>query len=62
MAAMEKLLVDRLVAVAAVGGGHCNVDDEAIVVGFLLARGHLVAIKAVDALFRVGAHLELLNH
>ncbi len=62
VAAVQELLVDALVATAAVAGGELGADDKAVMVLLLLAFGGLVAVQAVDAFFGVGAHLVLMHH
>ena len=60
--AAQVLLVDALMAGAAVAGGEMRADDEAVVIDLFLSGGGLVAIEAVNALFGVGGHLVLMNN
>src|SRR5579884_3128496 len=55
VAAAQVLLIDRLVAGAAVGGGHTSGDDEAVMVVAFLSVGGLMAFRAVDLLARMNA-------
>jgi hypothetical protein len=62
MTAPYELLIDGLVACAAIGrGGAAGVDDKAMVVLGLLACCDLMAVQAVEALARVNAHLKLMD-
>src|SRR5579859_4569874 len=57
MPAVGKLLVDLLVARAAVSSSHLRADDEAVVFFLLLALRGLMAIQARHSLGGVLAHL-----
>jgi hypothetical protein len=62
MAAAQELLIDAFVARPAVPGGQMSGNHKAVVVNLLLVCAGLVAVKAVDALFRVGTHLVLMHY
>src|SRR5581483_6142911 len=62
MTAMEKLLINALVAAAAIPGGQLGRDDEAMMIFLLLAGGRLMAFKAVHSFAGVGAHLVLVYY
>ena len=53
MPAAQKLLIDSLMAGAAVPGCELDRDDKPMIILFFLARGGLMAIQAVDPLLRV---------
>ena len=57
MTAAQVLLVDRLVAGAAVGGRHAGGDDEAMMVVAFLSIGGLMTLQTVDLLACVNAQL-----
>lgn len=60
--AVKKLLVDGFVTRSAIRRGDADVDDKSVVIGSFLSLRDLVTIQAIDVLFRVLAHLELVNH
>jgi len=60
--AAQKFLIDAFVTGAAIAGRQMGADHETVMIDFLLARSGLVTVKAVDALFRVGRHLILVNN
>jgi hypothetical protein len=62
VAAAQELLIDILMARAAIRRRHRHVDDKSVVVPLLLSFSHLVAIQAVQAFLRMSAHLELVHH
>jgi hypothetical protein len=62
MSATEEFLIDAFVAGAAVAGGQMSGDRKSVVIYFLLIRTGLVAVKAIYALLRVGAHLVFMHH
>ena len=62
MTAVKKLLVHGFVAGPAIGGCGAGINDKTVVVFALLTRDDLVAIEAIYAFARVGAHLELVNN
>lgn len=55
--AVQELLVDILVAAAAVPRGQLGGNDESVMIFLLLPRRWLMAIQAVHAFLRVHAHL-----
>ena len=57
VAAAQELLIDRLMARAAVARRQPRGDDEAVMVLLVLPLGRLMAIEAVDLLVVVDAHL-----
>ena len=61
MAASQELLVDGLVAGAAIGGCQVFRDSETVVVVALLAALRLVALQAADMLLRMHAHFVFVN-
>ena len=62
MAAAEELLVNGFVADPAVCRCHGRVDDKSVVVRCRLTVCNLVAIEAIQTLFRVGAQLEFVDY
>ena len=60
--AAQELLVDAFMAGAAIARGQVSADHKAVVIDLLLARGRLVAVQAVDALFCVGGHFVFVHH
>ena len=61
MPAVQELLVDVLVAAAAIAGGELGGNDEAVMVFLLLSGGGLMAVEAVDALSACSAHFVLVD-
>ena len=54
---MQKLLVNGLMAGAAIAGRQLGRNDEAVVVLFFLIGGRLMALQAIDVFPGVRAHL-----
>ena len=61
MAAMQKLLIDALVAAAAVAGRQLRDNREPVMFLALLSSRGLVAVETADAALRVPAHLVLVD-
>ena len=57
MAAVQKLLIDGLVAASAISGSQFGGDHEAVMIFLFLSGRRLVAVEAVHAFAGVGAHL-----
>ena len=57
MPAMEELLVDPFVTAPAISSGELGGDDESVMIFLFLSGRGLVALKAIDTLFGVRAHL-----
>src|SRR5215831_5399781 len=62
VATVKELLINGLVATAAVSSRQLSGDDESVMILLLLALGRLVAFEAVDTLPRVHAHFILMHH
>ena len=62
MAAAEELLVNGFVADPTICRCHGRVDDKSVVVRCRLTVCNLVAIEAIQALFRMGAQLEFVDY
>lgn len=62
VAATQEFLIDAFVARAAIAGSQMCADREAMMVDFLLAWSRLVAVEAVDALFRMGGHFVFVHY
>lgn len=62
MTAAHEFLIDGLVAWPAISCSQVRADNESVMVDLQLTRGGLVAIEAVDPVFRVGGHLILVNN
>lgn len=60
--ATQELLINTLVARAAVACRQMRADDESMMIGLLLALRRLMAIQAVHTLFRMGRHLVLVHY
>ena len=61
MTAAQKLLVNALVAAAAIARGQLGGNYESVVVFLLLCRGRLMTVEAIYTLARVHAHLVLMH-
>lgn len=61
MAASQELLIDSLVAAAAIAGGKLGRDDESVMILLFLAGRRLMALETVDPFSRVRAHLVLVD-
>src|SRR6185437_1387752 len=57
----QKLLIDRLVAVAAIAGRQSRGDDEAVMVDLRLIGGLLMTIEAVHVFLGMYAQLVFVN-
>src|SRR6266480_3845547 len=63
MPAAQKLLVDLLVAAAAIARRQSRIgNQESVMIFPVLPRRRLVALQAVDAFLCVLAHLIFMNH
>lgn len=62
MAAVQELLIDRLVTAPTISGGELGGDDETVMVLLFLAGGGLVTVETVDAFPGVRAHLVFVDH
>jgi hypothetical protein len=62
VAATEEFLVYRFVARTAIAGGQMCTDSEAMMIDFLLFGSWLVAVKAIDAPFRMSGHFVFVHN
>ena len=62
MAAVKKLLVDRLVTNPAVCRRYTIVNNKSVMIRSFLALCDLVTIQAIKPFFRVSTHLKLMDH
>src|SRR5215472_1203661 len=62
MTAMQKLLVNVLVAIAAIACGELGRNDKAVVIFLLLSASGLVAVQAIHAFACMQAHLVFMHY
>src|SRR5215469_2515160 len=62
MTAMQKLLVNDLVATAAIARGEFARNDKAVVIFLFLSARGLVAVQAIHAFARMQAHLVFMDY
>jgi hypothetical protein len=61
VATAKELLIDPFMTGATVASRQVSTDNESVVIDFLLTRGRLMAIQAIDAFLRMSGHLIFVN-